>query len=1097
MKKVSIVMPVYNGEEYISESIESIINQSYSNWELIIVNEYGSNEETVDIIQSFLNTDKRIKLIQNEKKEGISESLNIGLRASSGEYIARMDSDDISGKDRLKKQVEYLDNNLEIGLCGIVPEFIGSEEIYWELETDPVQIKSNIFFYTPCVHPSIMFRREIIDKYNIYYNKDYKATEDYDFFSRVVGVTNVANINDKSLFKYRMYPNNATNRNNNIGIKIYSEIMKNCFTNYLNLNFSEEEINLLDCHISTRNISNQDLYSAITKLDLLLKKVLYSASIHGYDVNKMFKTLKKRWQELRWSIPNSRKNSAINFFIDKSIFNRDSICVNNNIDLEKADITVLMPVYNSENYIIDSILTLQDQTYKNFLIYILVEYDSDDNTEKYLSIFHDNRIKVIRNKEKLGLAKTLNEGIKMSKTKFIARMDSDDLSMPDRLEKERKYLLENPDITLVSTWQRHFGDFGTYIHKSACSSDDLAAALLFRCDVCHSTIMFKRDNMIKNNYFYNPDMAMEDFDLWNRMLKTEKIACIPEVLGEYRIHENNITQAKHQKVIDSEISIISRNLENLGIMRETYDERLLIGWDFLYNEIPELKKEAEILFENILEKNKIVNLYNQESLKLSLMKRMDWINGKGSYNVLEEYKIGPAQSKIKKIIKKLIKPIINPFYSRLMYRINNKIDERTNYLNNELNSLKTNYSELKETIKNISKEQALLTGSQSIYNSYNGGKINIAIIFQIASFWPSLESVYKTLIEDARFNVKLFLIEQEYKEPSQMMGAKEFLKNNKIEYETLTIDKLQEFYPHVAIIQTPYDEWHREQEFSSTELKKMGIRLIYIPYGIEFSGTEESLKLEFCSQFINNMWRIYTISEVTQKYYCIYSKHTINDVKALGHPKFDGLVNKTFTTNYDFRKLSKNKKIVLIKIHFPKYFNGKQVTPELSIYIELLNKADKYENIYFVVMLHPLMYDNMKNKESLKLLKKLQNTDNIFVFKDEDYREPVLAADAFICDRSSLAIEFAALDKPILFLESRMNTERYIPEFNELLDSYQKGYDLCDIEKFLGDIEQSKDISRNNRNKEFEKCVTLHDGYSGNRIVNDIYEGISYESKEQ
>lgn len=1097
MKKVSIVMPVYNGEEYIRESIESIINQSYSNWELIIVNEYGSNKESLDIIKSFLNRDKRIKLIQNEKREGISESLNIGLRASSGEYIARMDSDDISGKDRLKKQVDYLDNNPEIGLCGIVPEFIGTEEIYWEIETDPAQIKSNIFFYTPCVHPSIMFRREIIDKYNIYYNKDYKATEDYDFFSRVVGVTNIANINDKSLFKYRMYPNNATNRNNNIGIKIYSEIMKNCFMNYLNLNFSEEDINLLDCHISTRNIAGQELYNAINKLDILLKKILYSASIHGYDINKMFKTLKKRWQELRWSIPNSQKNSAIDFFIDKSIFNRETLHINNNIDLDKADITILMPVYNSENYIIDSVLTLLDQTYKYFLLYIMVEYDSNDNTEEYLSLFHDNRIKVIRNKEKLGLAKTLNEGIKIAKTKFIARMDSDDLSMPDRLEKERKYLLENPDITLVSTWQRHFGDFGTYIHKSACSSDDLAAALLFKCDVCHSTIMFKRENMIKNNYFYNPEMAMEDFDLWNRMLKTEKIACIPEVLGEYRIHGNNITQAKHQKVIDSEISIISKNLENLGIKRGTYDERLLVGWDFLYNENPELKKEAEKLFENILEKNKITKIYNQESLELSLKKRIDWIKGKDNYNDLEEYKSETDQSKMKRFIKKLIKPIINPFYSRFMNRVNNKIEEKTNYLNNEINELKANYSELKETLKNISNEQTIMTRSQSIYNSYNGGKINIAILFQIASFWPSLESVYKALIEDSNFDVKFFLIEQEYKEPAQMAGAKKFLENNKIEYETLTTDKLQEFSPHVAIIQTPYDEWHREKEFSSTELKKMGIRLIYIPYGIEFSGTEESLKLEFCSQFINNMWRIYTISEVTQKYYCIYSKHTINDVKALGHPKFDGLMNKKFTTNYDFRKLAKNKKIVLIKIHFPKYFNGKQVTPDLSIYTEILDKADKYENIYFIVMLHPLMYDNTKNKESLKLLKKLQNTDNIFVFKEEDYREPVLAADAFICDRSSLAIEFAALDKPILFLESKTNTERYIEEFNELLDSYQKGYELSDIENFLKDIEQSKDISRSNRNKEFEKCVTLYDGHSGERIAKDIYESIVYESKEQ
>ena len=203
MKKVSIVMPVYNGKEYIRESIESIINQTYPNWEFIIVNEYGSDDGSKEIIMEYAKKDERIKLIQNTKREGIAASLNIGLKASSGDYIARMDSDDISGTERLEKQVKYLDSNPSIGLCGIQPEFIGTKEIYWELEKNPEQIRNNIFFYTPCVHPTVMFRREIVDKYKILYNEEYKATEDYDFFSRVVGVLDIANIDDKSLFKYR------------------------------------------------------------------------------------------------------------------------------------------------------------------------------------------------------------------------------------------------------------------------------------------------------------------------------------------------------------------------------------------------------------------------------------------------------------------------------------------------------------------------------------------------------------------------------------------------------------------------------------------------------------------------------------------------------------------------------------------------------------------------------------------------------------------------------------------------------------------------------------------------------------------------------
>lgn len=1112
MKKVSIIMPVYNGEEYISEAIDSIINQSYKNWELIIVNEYGSSKASLEIIKSYLNKDKRIILIQNNKKEGISESLNIGLRYASGDYLARMDSDDISGLDRIKKQVDFLDNNKNIGLCGIVPTFIGTEEIYWDIETNPDQIKTNIFFYTPCVHPSIMFRREIIDKYNIYYNKNYKATEDYDFFSRVIGVTNIANINDKTLFNYRMYSTNATNRNNDIGIKIYSEIMRNCFKNYLKLNFTDEEIDLLDCHISVNSDNENNIYKSLIKLDLLLKKILYNASINNYDINYMFKTLKKRWNELKWSISNTHKTSAIEFLLDKSIFNRDYFCANYAINKNfSPDITILMPVYNSENYILDSVLSILDQSYKNFILYIMIEFDNNDNTEKYLEMLNDNRIKIIRNEKKLGLANTLNKGIKMSKTEFIARMDSDDLSNSTRLEKERKFLIEHRDVALVSTWQRHFGEFGTYIHKSACNSDDLAATLLFKCDICHSTIMFRREIMLNNNYFYNPDMAMEDFDLWNRMLKTEKLACIPEVLGEYRIHENNITQAKHLKVINSEISIVSRNLENLGIKKGEYDEKLLIGWDYLYNEEPELKIKAEKLFQEILINNKNKKIYNQESLKNALNKRMDWIYGTDNYVETEVYKSTKIDKKLKKYIKKFIKPIIMPFYSRLMYRVNTKIIENNenfksdlnnqneiikNYINSKFDELEKEKIRIDNLMKKVNKQLQLLNQCNTIYTPYTKGKIRIAIIFQIPSFWPSIESVYTNLLYDDRFEMKFYLIDHEYKEPSQMAGAKKFLNDNNIKYEILNIELLNKFNPHVAVIQTPYDEWHREKEFSSESLKKMGIRLVYIPYGIEFSGTEESLKLQFCSQFINNMWRIYTLSEVTQKYYCLYSNHTLDDVKALGHPKFDGLIMKKYTTNYNFKLLAKKRKIVLIKIHFPKFFNGKQVTPDLNIYSDFLDKAYTYKNIFFIIMLHPLMYDKNKNSNSQNLIKKLKNSNNIYIFNDEDYREPMLSADAFICDRSSLAIEIAPLNKPILFLENKDITERYLEEFNCLFNSYRKGYELSDIEKFLNDILEFNNDNIYKVNKEFKKCVTLYDSNSGKRIVNDIFEGVINENKK-
>ena len=119
---VSIVMPIYNSETYLDEAILSIIHQTYQNWELLVINEFGSNEEGKRIINRYAAIDSRIRLIQNSERLGIAESLNEGLRQARGEYIARMDGDDISLPKRIEKQVEFMENNNDILLCGVQVE---------------------------------------------------------------------------------------------------------------------------------------------------------------------------------------------------------------------------------------------------------------------------------------------------------------------------------------------------------------------------------------------------------------------------------------------------------------------------------------------------------------------------------------------------------------------------------------------------------------------------------------------------------------------------------------------------------------------------------------------------------------------------------------------------------------------------------------------------------------------------------------------------------------------------------------------------------------------------------------------------------------
>ena len=267
---VSIVMPIYNSETYLDEAILSIIHQTYQNWELLVINEFGSNEEGKRIINRYAAIDSRIRLIQNSKRLGIAESLNEGLRQAKGEYIARMDGDDISLPKRIEKQVGFMEENKNILLCGVQVEVFGSEKWDWKLETYSAQIRTDALFYSPCVHPTILFRRDIIDKYNVFYNKEYKASEDYDFFTRVLEFGDIANLKEV-LFKYRLYSTNATYVNNNIGFKIYSDVMERQF-HKLGLDFSRQEVDLLSVHYSLKGLEGVEVLEKMVTLDLLLKK---------------------------------------------------------------------------------------------------------------------------------------------------------------------------------------------------------------------------------------------------------------------------------------------------------------------------------------------------------------------------------------------------------------------------------------------------------------------------------------------------------------------------------------------------------------------------------------------------------------------------------------------------------------------------------------------------------------------------------------------------------------------------------------------------------------------------------------------------------
>lgn len=199
---ISVVMSVYNAEKYLDEAIQSILNQTYKDIEFIIIND-GSTDKSLEIIEKYKAQDERIVLISRENR-GLIASLNEGIEKTRGKYIARMDADDISLLNRFEEQIRFMEENSSVGVCGSWIEVFGENKkpTIWRMPTYDAELRPRLLFSVTFAHPSIMMRKELIDKYYLKYNKNYLHAEDYKFWVDFSKYTKFANI-PKVLLKYR------------------------------------------------------------------------------------------------------------------------------------------------------------------------------------------------------------------------------------------------------------------------------------------------------------------------------------------------------------------------------------------------------------------------------------------------------------------------------------------------------------------------------------------------------------------------------------------------------------------------------------------------------------------------------------------------------------------------------------------------------------------------------------------------------------------------------------------------------------------------------------------------------------------------------
>ena len=224
---VTVLMCVYNGEQFISGSVKSILAQTFKNLEFLIIDD-GSTDRTVSIISSF--DDQRIRLVHNEKNEGLIASLNKGISLSKGNFIARMDADDIADEQRLSKQLIFFKNNPGVGVCGSWMKIIDTGNLY-QLPLQHEEIKVAMLFSNPMAHPTVMFNKKFIAKDQLYYDEEYKDAEDYELWPRLIFKTLFANI-PEPLVGYRVHPQQVTQSRKEVMLATTQKIKLNFLKNF-------------------------------------------------------------------------------------------------------------------------------------------------------------------------------------------------------------------------------------------------------------------------------------------------------------------------------------------------------------------------------------------------------------------------------------------------------------------------------------------------------------------------------------------------------------------------------------------------------------------------------------------------------------------------------------------------------------------------------------------------------------------------------------------------------------------------------------------------------------------------------------------------
>lgn len=284
-------MPVYKGDEYLSEAVDSILNQTFSDFEFIIICD-DPTDETCHILDKYQQNDSRMRVYYQER-QGLVNSLNKGFSLARGEYIARMDADDICLSDRLEEQVKFMDQNPQICVCGSWIAIIGyNAGGIWKYPIENNEIQCKHLFNCSIAHPSSIIRKELLVQQNLMYDSTFRHCEDYALWVRISTLYPLANIG-KVLLKHRIHPSAIGQHYSSDQKKCADQVRYRQLREFFRLTPTENEL-MLHSSISVGEFeTRKDYLNDVNRW--LLKIWAANNEVEYFDKLALSAELAKRW----------------------------------------------------------------------------------------------------------------------------------------------------------------------------------------------------------------------------------------------------------------------------------------------------------------------------------------------------------------------------------------------------------------------------------------------------------------------------------------------------------------------------------------------------------------------------------------------------------------------------------------------------------------------------------------------------------------------------------------------------------------------------------------------------------------------------------